>query len=109
MTLLLVPTSASASEGPIQITEDGQYVIMPVEVFRNREIDLIRLEAKVQALEKALVEERESMDAYLQRMKDLERVINEEQKAMELQAWKDKTKWGVLGLAIGVVIGIAAD
>jgi predicted Holliday junction resolvase-like endonuclease len=82
---------------------------MPVEVFRNREIDLIRLEAKVQALEKALVEERESMDAYLQRMKDLERVINEEQKAMELQAWKDKTKWGVLGLAIGVVIGIAAD
>jgi len=109
MTLLLMPMSASASEEPIQITEDGQYVIMPVEVFRNREIDLIRLEAKGQALEKALAEERESMDAYLQRMKDLERVINEEQKAMELQAWKDKTKWGVLGLAIGVVIGIAAD
>jgi len=109
MTLLLMPMSVSASEGPIKVSEDGNYVIMPVEVFRNREIDLIRLEAKVQALEKALVEERESMDAYLQRMKDLERVINEEQKAMELQAWKDKTKWGVLGLAIGVVIGIAAD
>ncbi len=104
-----MPMSVSASEGPIKVSEDGNYVIMPVEVFRNREIDLIRLEAKVQALEKALAEERESMDSYLQRMKDLELAINEEQKALELQAWKDKTKWGIFGLAIGAIIGVAID
>lgn len=109
MTFLLAPTPASAEENPIKLTSDGKHIIMPVEVFKNREIDLLRLEAKVQALQKALKEERDTTDEYLAKMKQLEQAINEERKSYQNYTMSTAVKWGAMGLALGVIIGVMVD
>jgi len=103
--------SASAEE-PIRLTDDGQSVIMPVEVFRNREIDLLTLEDQVEVLQKALAEEREAYDEWKADLTKLEAAINSEREArheLEKQIIKENYKWGLLGLVLGAGIVLAAD
>lgn len=104
--------SASASEGPIHLTDDGKYVIMPVEVFRNREVDLLRLEKKVQILEEALAEERQAYDEWKAEFDQLAEALNSEREAyhqLELANIKDKFQWGLFGLVLGAGIALAID
>jgi len=106
-----MPTSVRASE-PIRLTDDGKHVIMPVETFRNREIDLMRLEQKVKVLQDALQEERDTTDEYLAKMEELEEAINQEQQKvneLRLTNIQDKFKWLTIGLGVGIIVGIAID
>ena len=106
-----MPTSVRANE-PIRLTDDGKHVIMPVETFRNREVDLMRLEQKVKILQEALQEERDVTDEYLAKIEELEEAINQEQQKvneLRLTNLQDKIKWLAIGLGVGVVIGIAID
>jgi molecular chaperone GrpE (heat shock protein) len=104
--------SANASEDPIKLTDDGKYVIMPVEVFRNREIDLLELEDKVKVLEKALAEERQAYDEWQAEFNQLAEALNVEREAyhqLEMANLKDKITWGLGGILIGAVIALAVD
>ena len=106
-----MPTSVRANE-PIRLTDDGKHVIMPVETFRNREIDLMRLEQKVKVLQDALQEERDTTDEYLAKMEELEEAINQEQQKvneLRLTNIQDKFKWLAIGLGVGIIVGIAID
>lgn len=104
--------SANASEKPaIWVNEHGN-VEMSKATFMAREKDLLRLEAKTQKLEEVLQEERESADEYIARMKDLEKALEAERQARkeaEIQSWMEKVKWGLVGLGVGVIVGIAID
>jgi len=103
--------SASAGE-PIRLTDDGKYVIMPVETFRNREIDLLKLEEKVKILETALSEERQAYDEWMAEFDQLAEAINAEREAyhqLEMANLKDKFTWGLGGILIGAVIALAVD
>ncbi len=111
MSFLLLPTSANASE-PIKLSDDGEYVIMPVEVFRNREIDLLTLEDKVRVLEQALEEERRAYNEWASGWRALEEALNAEREArhqLELSHVKDKVTWGLGGLVLGAVIVAVID
>lgn len=111
MSFFVLPMSASATE-PIKLSDDGQYVIMPVEVFRNREIDLLTLEEKVKVLQRALAEERQTYDEWRAQLADLEQAINSERTAwheLEKQIIKENYKWGLIGIVLGAGIGLAVD
>lgn len=111
MSLLLLPTSGSAGE-PIRLTDDGEYVIMPVEVFRNREIDLLTLEDKVRVLEQALAEERKAYDEWASSWRALEEEMNAEREArhqLEKQLIKENYKWGLIGAAAGALLVAVID
>jgi molecular chaperone GrpE (heat shock protein) len=104
--------SANATEEPIKLTDDGKYVIMPVNVFRNREINLLKLEDKVQVLEKALAEERQAYDEWQAEFDQLAEALNAEREAyhqLEMANLKDKFTWGLGGILIGAVIALAVD
>lgn len=111
MSLLLLPTSGSAEE-PIRLSDDGEYVIMPVEVFRNREIDLLTLEDKVRVLEQALAEERKAYDEWASSWRALEEEMNAEREArhqLEKQLIKENYKWGLIGAAAGALLVAVID
>jgi molecular chaperone GrpE (heat shock protein) len=104
--------SANATEEPIKLTDDGKYVIMPVNVFRNREINLLKLEDKVQVLEKALAEERQAYDEWKAELDQLAEALNAEREArheLEIVNIKDKFQWGLFGIVIGAGIVLVAD
>jgi len=85
---------------------------MPVEVFRNREIDLLTLEDKVRVLEQALAEERQAYDEWVSGWRDLEEALNAEREAWhesEKQLIKEKYRWGLIGLVLGAGIALVAD
>lgn len=85
---------------------------MPVEVFRNREIDLLTLEDKVRVLEQALAEERQAYDEWVSGWRDLEKALNAEREAwheLEKQLIKEKYRWGLIGLVLGAGIALVAD
>lgn len=78
----------------------------------NREKDLLRLEAKVQVLEKALQEERTATDEYIAKMKELEDVINKEQREineLRITNLKNNLKWLTIGVGVGIIIGLVTD
>jgi len=111
MIFLLAPMSASAADQAIWVNERGN-VEMTKATFMAREKDLLRLEAKTQKLKEVLQEERESTDEYIARMKDLEKALETERQARkeaEIQTWAEKVRWGLVGLGIGVIVGIAID
>lgn len=88
---------------------------MPVDVFRAREADLLRLEKLVEALKAQLAEERALADKLGGQIFSLEAALQSERKAAEsLQIalrgdiLKAKTTSGILGfLAGGIVMGLA--
>jgi hypothetical protein len=85
---------------------------MPVEVFRNREIDLLTLEDKVRVLEQALAEERQAYDEWVSGWRDLEEALKAEREAWhesEKQLIKEKYRWGLIGLVLGAGIALVAD
>jgi hypothetical protein len=85
---------------------------MPVEVFRNREIDLLTLEDKVRVLEQALAEERKAYDEWASSWRALEEELNAEREArhkLELLYVRDKVKWGLIGAAAGALLVAAID
>jgi len=85
---------------------------MPVEVFRNREIDLLTLEEKVEVLQRALSEERQTYDEWRAQLANLEDAINSERTArheLEKKIIKDNYKWGIIGIVLGAGIGLAVD
>jgi len=85
---------------------------MPVEVFRNREIDLLTLEDKVRVLEQALAEERKAYDEWASSWRALEEEMNAEREArhqLELSHVKNKVTWGIGGLVLGAVIVAVID
>lgn len=108
----LPPTSASGSDasegapnsGPIRLSDDGRTVSMPVEVFRAREGDLLRLEALVGTLKRQLDEEREAYNLLALQAESLEAAIKTERAA----AYREKRNSGILGFILGgVAVGIA--
>lgn len=106
-----MPTSASASVDAIWVNERGN-VEMSKETFMNREKDLLRLEAKVQVLEKALQEERTATDEYIAKMKELEDIINKEQREineLRITNLKNNLKWLTIGVGVGIIIGLVTD
>lgn len=106
-----MPTSASASVDAIWVNERGN-VEMSKEMFMNREKDLLRLEAKVQVLEKALQEERTATDEYIAKMKELEDIINKEQREineLRITNLKNNLKWLTIGVGVGIIIGLVTD
>lgn len=111
MSLLILPTIANA-EDPIRLSDDGEYVIMPVEVFRNREIDLLTLEDKVRVLEAALEEERRAYNEWTSGWTALEEALNAEREArheLEILYVRDRVKWGIIGAAAGALLVAVID
>jgi predicted RNase H-like nuclease (RuvC/YqgF family) len=101
--------TASAAEKPaIWVNERGN-VEMSKETFMNREKDLLRLEAKVQVLERALEEEREATDEYIRRVKELERLLNEQNKLTQRLEFTNAVKYGLVGIVVGGLIAVIAD
>lgn len=104
----------SASAGEIRLSEDGKSVIMPVDVFRAREADLLRLEKLVDTLKEQILEERALADKLGGQIFSLEAALQSERKAAEslqiaLQGdiRKAKTTSGIIGfLAGGIVMGL---
>jgi predicted RNase H-like nuclease (RuvC/YqgF family) len=93
------------------VNERGN-VEMSKETFMNREKDLLRLEAKVQVLEKALQEERTATDEYIAKMKELEDIINKEQREineLRITNLKNNLKWLTIGVGVGIIIGLVTD
>ena len=111
--LLTEPMSGSAA-GPIELSRDGKTVSMPVDVFRARETDLLRLEKLVETLKTQLAEERTLADRLAGQVLSLEAALQSERKAAEsLQIAlrgdirKAKTTSGIIGfLAGGIVMGL---
>ncbi len=110
----MAPTSGSAA-GPIELSRDGKIVSMPVDVFRARETDLLRLEKLVDTLKAQLAEERTLADRLAGQVLSLEAALRSERKAAEAlqialrgDILKAKTTSGILGfLAGGIVVGLA--
>lgn len=110
----MAPMSGSAA-GPIELSRDGKTVSMPVEVFRAREADILRLEKLVETLKGQLVEERAASDALAGEVFSLKAAQRSERKAAEsLQIalrgdiLKAKTTSGLIGfIAGGIVVGLA--
>lgn len=105
--------SASAA-GPIELSRDGKTVSMPVDVFRAREADILRLEKLVETLKGQILEERALADKLGGQIFSLEAALQSERKAADsLQIAlrgdirKAKTTSGILGfLAGGIVMGL---
>lgn len=110
----MAPTSGSAA-GPIELSRDGKTVSMPVDVFRARETDLLRLEKLVDTLKAQLAEERTLADRQAGEIFSLKAALQSERNAAEsLQIAlrgdiaRAKTTSGILGfLAGGIVVGLA--
>lgn len=100
--------SASANANAIWVNERGN-VEMTKETFMHREKDLLRLEAKVQVLERVLEEERETTDEYIKRVKELERLLNEQNKLTQRLEFTNAVKYGLVGIVIGGLIVAIAD
>lgn len=88
---------------------------MPVDVFRAREADLLRLEKIVETLKGQILEERALADKLAGQVLSLEAALRSERKAAEAvqialrgDILKAKTTSGILGfLAGGIVVGLA--
>ena len=103
VTCLLLPTSASAG-GPIQLSADGRFVTMPVEVFRARELDIQKGEAAIEYAAKleGIIEELRN------RLMVLESNLTQERRAADSFVRSEKRKAGTLGFVIGGIVGALA-
>lgn len=88
------------------MSNDGKYVLVPVAVFRAREIDLQKYDALLGA--------RESQQAQIEKLKNqimvLESVIDSERRAADSLTWSlkaDRRKYGLWGFVIGgIAVGL---
>ena len=98
-----MPTSASAG-GPIQLSADGRFVTMPVEVFRVREMDIQKGEAAIEYASKleGIIEELRN------RLMVLESNLTQERRAADSFVRSEKRKAGTLGFVIGGIVGALA-
>ena len=98
-----MPTSASAG-GPIQLSADGRFVTMPVEVFRAREADIQKGEAAIEYAAKleGIIEELRN------RILTLELSVSQERRAADSFVRSEKRKAGTLGFVIGGIVGALA-
>ena len=101
--LFLAPLNASAG-GPIQLSADGRFVTMPVEVFRAREADIRKGEAAIEyaARLEGIIEELRS------KIMVLELSITQERRAADSFMRSEKRKAGTLGFVIGGIVGALA-
>jgi hypothetical protein len=96
----------SASGGEIKLSNDGKYVLVPVAMFRSREIDLQKYDALLDAWE--------SQHAQVEKLRNqimvLESVIASERKAADSLTWSlkaDRRKYGLWGFVIGgIAVGL---
>jgi len=106
---------SGSAAGPIELSRDGKYVSMPVEVFRAREADILRLEKLVETLRGQILEERILADKLAGQVLSLEAALRSERKAAEsLQIAlrgdirKAKTTSGIIGFVLGgIAVGVA--
>ena len=77
-----MPMSGSEN-GPVQLSDDGKTVSMPIETFRAREGDLLRLEAMVTLLQKQLDEERALSEKLAYQLKGIESALTDERSALK--------------------------
>lgn len=81
---------------------------MPIETFRAREGDLLRLEALTELLKKQLEEERELTARLSNQIKEMEAVLSDERLAVKQDIAKTKRTYGLLGFVLGgVAVGVA--
>ena len=88
------------------MSNDGKYVLVPVAMFRSREIDLQKYDALLDAWE--------SQQAQVEKLRNqimvLESVIASERKAADSLTWSlkaDRRKYGAFGFIIGLGAGLA--
>lgn len=102
-----MPMSGS-EKGPVQLSSDGKTISMPIETFRAREGDLLRLEALTELLKKQLEEERELTARLSNQIKEMEAVLSDERLAVKQDIAKTKRTYGLLGFVLGgVAVGVA--
>ena len=103
VSLLLAPMTASAG-GPIQLSADGRFVSMPVEVFRARELDIQKGEAAIEYAAKleGIIEELRN------RLVVLESNLTQERRTADSFVRSEKRKAGTLGFVIGGIVGALA-
>ena len=103
VSLLLAPMTASAG-GPIQLSADGRFVSMPVEVFRARELDIQKGEAAIECAAKleGIIEELRN------RLVVLESNLTQERRTADSFVRSEKRKAGTLGFVIGGIVGALA-
>ena len=102
VSLLLAPMTESAG-GPIQLSADGRFVSMPVEV-RNRELDIQKGEAAIEYAAKleGIIEELRN------RLVVLESNLAQERRAADSFVRSEKRKAGTLGFVLGGIVGALA-
>jgi|BioPla2DNA2_1021312.scaffolds.fasta_scaffold44509_6 hypothetical protein len=102
-----MPMSGSEN-GPVQLSDDGKTVSMPIETFRAREGDLLRLEAMVTLLQKQLDEERALSEKLAYQLKGIESALTDERSALKNEISKTKRTYGLMGFVLGgIAVGVA--
>ena len=96
----------SASGGEIKLSDDGKYVLVPVTMFRAREIDLQKYDALLGAWETQQGQHEKLKNQIMVQ----ESVIASERKATDSLTWSlkaDRRKYGLLGFVIGgIAVGL---
>lgn len=98
---------SGSEKGPVQLSDDGKTVSMPIETFRAREGDLLKLEALVTVLKKQLEEERTLTDKLITQLKAMETALTDERIAVKHDMSKTKRTYGILGFVLGgIAVGV---